>query len=82
MNVIENVLTKMDLRILPVQRSDNQVVVPEHLAHLTKEDTIKDLEGDTFPDSLDEADFNEDLKVGLDVLIYIKTGRPSLGWGE
>ena len=74
-------LIKMDLTNLPVQCSDTHVVIPDHLAHLNKEDNIKDLEGDTFPESLDEADFNEDLKVGLDVLIYsnIKAGRPWVG---
>ena len=36
-------LTKMDLRTLPVQCADNQVVIPDHLAHLNKEDNIKDL---------------------------------------
>jgi hypothetical protein len=74
-------LPKMDVSKLPVQSPDSQVVIPDHLAHINREDTIKDLEGDTFPEDLDEADFNEDLKEGLDVLIYsnIKHGRPWLG---
>ena len=74
-------LKKMNLSDLPVQCSENRVVIPDHLAHLNREDTIKDLEGDTFPEDLDEADFNQDLTEGLDVLIYsnIKQSRPWVG---
>ena len=73
-------LKKLDLSHLPAQCLENQVLIPDHLAHLNKEDPIKDLEGDTFPEDLDEADFNQDLKEGLDVLIYsnIKQSRPWL----
>ena len=74
-------LPKMDVAKLPVQCPDNQVVIPDHLAHITGEDSIKDLEGDVFPDELDEADFNQDISEGPDVLIYsnIKQGRPWVG---
>jgi hypothetical protein len=77
-------LLKMDVVKLPVQRPDGQVVIPDHLAHINGEDTIKDLEGDVFPDELDEADFNQDITEGLDVLIYsnIKQGRPGRRWEE
>jgi hypothetical protein len=40
-----------------------------------------DLEGETFPEELDEAGFNEDVKEGVYVLVYTKTkyGRPWIG---
>ena len=72
---------KMEISKLPVQFPESQVVIPDHLAHITGDDSIKDLEGEVFPDDLDEADFNQDLSEGLDVLIYsnIKQGRPWVG---
>ena len=74
-------LPKMDVANLPVQCPVSQAVIPDHLAHIIGEDPIKDLEGDVFPDELDEADFNQDISEGLDVLIYsnIKQGRPWVG---
>ena len=51
------------------------------MSQINKEDVVKDLEGDTFPEDLDDDDFNEDIREGLDVLIYsdVKHGRPWLG---
>ena len=72
---------KMNLNILPPQSVDNPIVIPDHLSQINKEDVVKDMEGDTFPEDLDDADFNEDIREGLDVLIYsdVKQGRPWLG---
>ena len=74
-------LPKMDLLILPKQDISLQAVIPEHLGHIFVDDPVQDLEGETFPDDLDEGDFNQDIKEGLDVLIYsdIKKGRPWVG---
>ena len=71
----------MDLSKLPTLSVESPAIMPGHLAHLNKDDNYQDLEGDTFPEDLDEADFTEDLKRGLDVLIYsdVKTSRPWLG---
>ena len=72
---------KMDLSKLPVLSAESPVMIPDHLAHLNEEEVYEDLEGDTFPEDLNEADFTEDLKEGLDVLIYsdVKSSRPWLG---
>ena len=79
-NKVES-LEVMNVLKLPVQDNSSQAVIPEHLAHINSEDKVKDLEGDTFPDDLDEADFDQEIKEGLDVLIYsdIKKHRPWVG---
>ena len=72
---------KMKIQDLKQQDPNTCTVLPQHFAHLGQEEVIPDLEGDTFPEVLDEADFKEDNKEGVDVLIYTRTkhNRPWLG---
>ena len=74
-------LKKLDIFELKPQNSDIPINIPQHFAHLSQDEVIPDLEGETFPEELDEADFNEDVKEGVDVLVYTKTkhGRPWIG---
>ena len=66
-------LKKLDIFELKPQNSDIPINIPQHFAHLSQDEVIPDLEGETFPEELDEADFNEDVKEGVDVLVYTKT---------
>ena len=74
-------LKKMKLMEIPTQAKDIPKSLPAHFSHLSQEEIIPDLEGEVFPESLDEADFEEDVKEGLDVLVYSKSkkGRPWCG---
>jgi hypothetical protein len=74
-------LQKMNICDLRPQDSDILTKLPQHFAHLSQDEEIPDLEGETFPEELDEAYFQEDVKEGVDVLIYTRTklGRPWLG---
>ena len=76
-----DVLRKMNIHDLHSFDSIPQINLPHHFAHLGQDEIIPDLEGETFPEELNEADFEEDVKEGLDVLIYTrsKLGRPWLG---
>ena len=66
---------KLNLNILPPQTVVNPIVITDHLSQINKEDVVKVWKG------FDDADFNEDIREGLDVLIYsdVKQGRPWLG---
>ena len=74
-------LKKMNISDLHSLDSNIPVNLPQHFAHLSQDEKIPDLEGETFPEELDKADFNEDVKEGIDVLIYTreKVGRPWIG---
>ena len=63
----------MNISELKPQNSDIATSIPQHFAHMIQDDVIPDMEGETFPEELDEAYFNEDDKEGLDVLVYTKT---------
>ena len=63
----------MNISELKPQISDIATSIPQHFAHMIQDDVIPDMEGETFPEELDEAYFNEDDKEGLDVLVYTKT---------
>ena len=39
----------------------------------TYKEIVPDIEGEVFPETLEEADFDEEAKEGLDFLIYEKT---------
>ena len=71
----------MDLSILPKLAATNGLAFPENLRYLDDDDECNDLAGEIFPEGLEDSDFNEDLKVGLDVLIYstVRRGRPWVG---
>ena len=72
---------KMVIQDLSPQDSNISTILPQHFAHLSKDEDIPELEGERFPEVLDEADFQEDNREGVDVLIYTRTksGRPWLG---
>ena len=72
---------KMKIQDLKHQDPNTSTVLPQQFAHLSQDEVIPDLEGDTFPEVLDEADFQEDNREGVVVLIYTKTkyNRPWLG---
>ena len=74
-------LKPMNISDLHSQDPSMQFHLPQHFSHLDDDEDIPDLEGETFPEELDEADFEEDVKEGLDVLIYtrMKQGRPWVG---
>ena len=72
---------KMEIHDLSPLDSNIPTILPQHFAHLSQDEDIPDLEGERFPEVLDEADFQEDNREGVDVLIYTRTkiGRPWLG---
>ena len=72
---------RMELSKLKKQLPDIPTVLPQHFAHLSQDEEIPDLEGEVFPEQVDEADFQEDNKEGIDVLIYTRTkhNRPWVG---
>ena len=77
----KEMLKQMKLLELPSQTQNNHGSLPTHFAHLEQDEAVPDLLGEIFPETLEEADFTEEVRVGLDVLIYCKTkkGRPWCG---
>ena len=72
---------KMEIHDLSPLDSNIPTSLPQYFAHLSQDEDIPDHEGEKFPDVLEEADFQEDNREGVDVLIYTRTkiGRPWLG---
>ena len=66
---------------LHYQDPNQQIHLPQQFSHHDKDEDISDLEGETFPEEHDEADFDEDVKEGIDVLMYtrMKLTRPWVG---
>jgi hypothetical protein len=76
----KDALVKMKLLAISTQAA-RSAHLPEHFTHLEQDENVPDLQGELFPESLDEGDFNEDMQEGLDVLVYskVKKGRPWCG---
>ena len=53
--------------------SNISTVLPQHFAHLSQDEDIPELDGERFPEVLDEANFQEDNREALDVLVYART---------
>ena len=73
-------LEPMKLQELPTQIQEYQNSFPPHFSHLEAE-IVPDLEGEIFPETLEEADFNEEGKEELDVLIYSNT-KKTMVWAN
>ena len=71
----------MNISELMSQDPNKLIVIPQHFSHLNQDEDIPDLQGETFPEELNEADFEEEVREGLDVLVYTRTklGRPWVG---
>ena len=74
---------RLGLSDLVKQRNADGIAnVPENFAHLTDDvEQIPELEGEKFPEGLEEADFQSECVVGLDVCVYtqVKSQRPWVG---
>ena len=70
---------KMNLKSLPKQTSP-QFDPPAQLQFVA-EDEVPELQGELFPESLEEGDFSNEVVEGMDVCVYshTKTQRPWLG---
>ena len=77
---LKDTFEKMEIRDLSQQDHVASFKVPDHFSHLTDEVEVPELQGEIFPESIDEADFTSQFAVGLDVAVYtVLKSRPWVG---
>ena len=76
-----NLLLKMNISELPKQPTELRPELPEHFAQFVNESEVPSLRGQIFPEIVAEGDFNAEIVVGADVVIYTKSksNRPWVG---
>jgi hypothetical protein len=74
-------LLKMNIAELPKQPTELRPVLPEHFAQFVTESEVPELRGEVYPEKVAEGDFNAEIVVGADVVIYTKSksNRPWVG---
>ena len=74
-------LLKMKIAELPRQPTELTPELPEHFAQFVNDSEVPELRGETFPEVISEGDFNAEIVVGADVVVYTKSksNRPWVG---
>ena len=74
-------LLKMNLFEFPQQSEDPDYQIPEHLAHVVECDGIPQIRGELVPVELSVGNFDEEISLDADVVVYTrsKSNRPWVG---
>ena len=74
-------LPKMKIADFPKQAEEPAPEIPEHVAQFVQDTTVPELKGETWPGILTEGDFNAEVALDADIVVYTKSksNRPWVG---